>query len=143
MTAATNQRFSALSIAGSGKLDPKTNTLSISYMGPSPIGSWTGASYTDLTGLIASGRIVSSSANAQTTLGIGELVGGIVTVKYTYKGDATLDGKLNIDDYVLIDSGISMGVAGWSNGDFNYDGKVNIDDYTILDTTITDQGLPL
>jgi hypothetical protein len=60
---------------------------------------------------------------------------------YTYGGDATLDGKLNIDDYVKIDSGIASGLSGWSNGDFNYDGKVNIDDYTtVLDANIANQG---
>jgi hypothetical protein len=59
---------------------------------------------------------------------------------YTYGGDATLDGKLNIDDYVKIDSGIASGLTGWVNGDFNYDGKVNIDDYTtVIDANIGNQ----
>jgi hypothetical protein len=58
---------------------------------------------------------------------------------YTYGGDATLDGKINIDDYTRMDGGISTGVAGWYNGDFNYDGKINIDDYTIIDANIGNQ----
>jgi hypothetical protein len=59
---------------------------------------------------------------------------------YTYGGDATLDGKINIDDYVKIDSGIASSLTGWSNGDFNYDGKVNIDDYTtVIDANIGNQ----
>jgi hypothetical protein len=59
---------------------------------------------------------------------------------YTYGGDANLDGKINIDDYVRIDSGIAAGLTGWSNGDFNYDGKVNIDDYTtVIDANIGNQ----
>jgi hypothetical protein len=59
---------------------------------------------------------------------------------YTYGGDATLDGKINIDDYVRIDSGIAGGLTGWSNGDFNYDGKVSIDDYlTVIDANIGNQ----
>jgi hypothetical protein len=62
---------------------------------------------------------------------------------YTYGGDATLDGKINIDDYVKIDTGIASGLTGWSNGDFNYDGKVNIDDYTtVIDANIGTQGSP-
>ena len=28
------------------------------------------------------------------------------------------------------------GVAAWFNGDFNYDGKVNVDDYVIIDANI-------
>jgi hypothetical protein len=62
---------------------------------------------------------------------------------YTYGGDATLDGKLNIDDYVRIDSGIAAGLTGYANGDFNLDGKVNIDDYTqFIDLNIGVQGPP-
>src|SRR5580765_2254070 len=59
---------------------------------------------------------------------------------YTYGGDATLDGKLNVDDYLKIDTGIAGGLTGWSNGDFNYDGKVSIDDYiTVIDANIGNQ----
>jgi hypothetical protein len=60
-----------------------------------------------------------------TTTSSGETITGTDTlVMYTYGGDATLDGKINIDN------GIANNLTGWSNGDFNYDGKVNIDDYT-------------
>ena len=60
---------------------------------------------------------------------------------YTYGGDATLDGKINVDDYIRIDTGIAGNLTGWSNGDFNYDGKVNIDDYTgFIDANIGIQG---
>jgi hypothetical protein len=62
---------------------------------------------------------------------------------YTYGGDATLDGKINIDDYIKLDNGVSAHMTGWSNGDFNYDGKVNIDDYTIIDSNIRTQGAPI
>src|SRR5262249_48267584 len=62
-------------------------------------------------------------------------------VMYTYGGDANLDGKLNIDDYIRIDNGVASALTGWSNGDFNYDGKVNIDDYTqFIDANIAIQG---
>ena len=63
-------------------------------------------------------------------------------MKYTYGGDANLDGVINIDDYTQIDSSISAGGAlkGWLNGDFNYDGNIDIDDYTIIDSNIAIQG---
>jgi hypothetical protein len=63
-------------------------------------------------------------------------------IKYTYAGDANLDGKLNIDDYVRIDSSITNSLNGWWNGDFNYDGKLNVDDYLIIDNNIAIGGLP-
>ena len=60
---------------------------------------------------------------------------------YTYGGDANLDGKINILDYVRIDQGIQAGLTGWTNGDFNYDGKINILDYAnIIDQNIVNQG---
>jgi hypothetical protein len=62
---------------------------------------------------------------------------------YTYGGDATLDGQINIDDYARIDSNANLpGVSGWFNGDFNYDGKINVDDYGIIDVNIGIQGAP-
>ena len=71
----------------------------------------------------------------------GQTITGTDTlVMYTYGGDANLDGKINIDDYIKIDTGIAAGLTGWSNGDFNYDGKVNIDDYTtVIDANIGNQ----
>jgi hypothetical protein len=60
---------------------------------------------------------------------------------YTYGGDANLDGKLNILDYVRIDQGLVAGLTGWSNGDFNYDGKINILDYAdVIDSNLGNQG---
>ena len=71
------------------------------------------------------------------------ITGTDTLVMYTYGGDATLDGKINVDDYIKIDTGIAAGLTGWSNGDFNYDGKVNIDDYTqFIDANIGTQGPP-
>jgi hypothetical protein len=68
-----------------------------------------------------------------------------VLVKYTYGGDANLDGQINIDDYSNIDSSAAVGgqLKGWFNGDFNYDGEINIDDYSIIDGNIGIQGAPL
>jgi hypothetical protein len=62
---------------------------------------------------------------------------------YTYGGDATLDGKIDVDDYGRIDLNAPIpGASGWSNGDFNYDGKINIDDYAIIDLNVGIQGAP-
>jgi hypothetical protein len=138
-------------------------------------GSWNGSAYTGVTGLVAAGRnggswdgagIVSSLAggNDYTTLAVataGEALGltgaqtstwdgqvvhaGSVLIKYTYGGDANLDGQINIDDYSNIDGSVAVGgqLKGWFNGDFNYDGDVNIDDYSIIDGNIGIQGPPL
>jgi autotransporter-associated beta strand protein len=81
-----------------------------------------------------------ATATATASWGGQTITGTDTLVMYTYGGDATLDGKINIDDYVKIDSGIAGGLTGWSNGDFNYDGKVSIDDYiTVIDANIGNQ----
>jgi GH25 family lysozyme M1 (1,4-beta-N-acetylmuramidase) len=103
------------------------------------------------------------AAGGLTTLGIGEAgaILGIdgdataafsgqtvdataVLIKYTYSGDANLDGVITGDDYSAIDFTIQVpGSADYFNGDFNYDGAVTGDDYSAIDFNIIAQGLPL
>jgi fibronectin-binding autotransporter adhesin len=66
-----------------------------------------------------------------------------VLLKYTYYGDANLDGTVNGDDYTLIDTGFNTGLSGWFNGDFNYDGLINSTDYSLIDNSFANQGAPL
>ena len=98
-----------------------------------------GTNYTSIG--VAKGVEVKSATQSMTATWAGQTITGTDTlVMYTYGGDANLDGKINIDDYVRIDAGLAGGLSGWSNGDFNYDGKVNIDDYTtIIDANIGNQ----
>ena len=94
---------------------------------------------------IAEASQVLGIAGAQTAIFAGQVVDATaVLVKFTWGGDATLEGKINIDDYGRIDSNISSSgsVFGWYNGDFNYDGAINIDDYGIIDGNISNQGNP-
>ena len=58
-----------------------------------------------------------------------------VLVKYTYYGDADLNGSVNGADYAQIDHGFGAHLTGWSNGDFNYDGVVDGSDYSLIDNT--------
>jgi hypothetical protein len=66
-----------------------------------------------------------------------------VLIKYTYYGDANLDGKVDGSDYSRIDSAYDSTLTGWYNGDFNYDSKVNGSDYTLIDNAFNSQGNPL
>jgi hypothetical protein len=63
-----------------------------------------------------------------------------VLVKYTYFGDANLDGVVSAADYQAIDNGFNLGLSGWDNGDFNYDGMINGDDYALIDNAFNTQG---
>jgi prepilin-type N-terminal cleavage/methylation domain-containing protein/prepilin-type processing-associated H-X9-DG protein len=71
---------------------------------------------------------------------------GDVLIKYTYYGDANLDGKVDGTDYSRIDAAYladktSPGtMTGWYNGDFNYDGVIDGSDYTLIDNAFNSQG---
>jgi hypothetical protein len=169
LNAGNDKTIRADAISISGRLDLKDNRLITPaavgsatgsvYSGVSGLvqsgrngGSWNGngivtsqtqalgGNYTSI-GVARASDVRPSTATA-TALWNGQTITGTDTlVMYTYGGDATLDGKINIDDYVKIDSGIAAGLTGWSNGDFNYDGKVSIDDYiTVIDANIGNQG---
>jgi hypothetical protein len=165
-TAAGTSGVNSLTVSATGRFDLTNNKLIVAS---GDVGTFNGSTYTGITGLIAQGRngsalplwdgrgIVTTQSQATTgnytTLAISTatqaaraVFGGLsvapsdVLVMYTYGGDATLDGKINIDDYVKIDSGIASHLTGWANGDFNYDGVVNIDDYTtVIDANIGNQ----
>ncbi|CAN5526907.1 hypothetical protein BH09PLA1_BH09PLA1_12020 [soil metagenome] len=60
-------------------------------------------------------------------------------VKYTYYGDADLNGQVNFDDYSRIDAGFNNNRTGWFNGDFDYSGSVNFDDYSLIDNAFNTQ----
>ncbi|MEA2734469.1 MAG: hypothetical protein QOE14_920 [Humisphaera sp.] len=81
---------------------------------------------------------------AQTALFSGQTVDATsVLVKYTYAGDANLDGIVSADDYSSIDFNFGTGASGWNNGDFNYDGIISGDDYSVIDFNIGAQGARL
>ena len=159
-------KVNQIAIGNGGQLDVGTSSLVIDYSagGSSPLAS--------ITSLIASGRngggwngsgIVTSMASGSfTTLSVAEASAALgisgaqtkvfngqivdatsVLVKYTYGGDANLDGKINVDDYGRIDFNAPLGTSGWFNGDFNYDGKLNVDDYGMIDFNVGIQGAPL
>jgi endonuclease/exonuclease/phosphatase family metal-dependent hydrolase len=64
-----------------------------------------------------------------------------VLIKYTYYGDANLDGQVDGSDYTLIDNGFNHHgtLTGWYNGDFNYDGLIDGSDYTLIDNSFNTQ----
>jgi alpha-amylase len=71
--------------------------------------------------------------------------GNAILLKYTYYGDANLDGRVNGTDYSLIDTGYasqstSNPLTGWVNGDFNYDGVIDGSDYSLIDNAFNNQG---
>ncbi len=150
----------SLSIASGGLLDVTNNSMIVNNGNLASItsniakgyngGPWNGT--TGITSSTAAGTHntavgVELNSNGSTAL-LSTFEGQGVTstdvlVKYTYFGDANLDGVVNGSDYTLIDNGFNNNLTGWHNGDFNYDGIVNGDDYTLIDNAFNTQGAPI
>jgi autotransporter-associated beta strand protein len=135
-----------------GNLATVTNQLQQGYAS----GRWNGtggivssAAGGDTTHLTALGVILNTVDGSTPLYGSGTLMGtfdGIspaatdLLVKYTYFGDANLDGRVDGSDYARIDNGVLLKLTGWYNGDFNYDGVINGSDYTLIDNAYNTQG---
>jgi hypothetical protein len=171
VTLVSSARIAALHLNDTAKLDLRANSLIVDYpvAGPSSFaslssqialargesGDWDGPS-----GITSS---IAATSGGLTTLGIGEAAavyglapnetvavagqtadGTSVVIKYTYAGDANLDGTIDGGDYGVIDNFVQVpGASGYFNGDFNYDGIIDGGDYGIIDNNIQAQGSPL
>jgi autotransporter-associated beta strand protein len=159
---------SSLTLDSAGKLDLTNNDLVVQSGSLSAItaavkqgyngGGWNGsAGITSSAAAAATSHLLAlgviQNSNDQTTTG-SVLYGGTfpafdgatasaatdVLVKFTYYGDANLDGQVDGSDYTLIDNGFHNHLTGWYNGDFNYDGVVDGSDYTLIDNAFNTQG---
>ncbi|HEX2972672.1 MAG TPA: hypothetical protein VHP11_10085, partial [Tepidisphaeraceae bacterium] len=83
------------------------------------------------------GKAIKSSFAGQT------VTANDILVKYTWTGDVTLDGKVDLADYFLVDAGFITQATGYRNGDLNLDGKVDLADYFLIDAAFISQTGPL
>jgi hypothetical protein len=100
-------------------------------------GHWAGAS-----GIVSSSAAASTetsigfasnaSLNLTTFKGVDGLTATDVLVKYTYAGDANLDGKVDIGDLGLLAGAWQQSGKVWFDGDFTYNGTVDIGDLGLL-----------
>ncbi|MEA2735820.1 MAG: hypothetical protein QOE14_2271, partial [Humisphaera sp.] len=158
----------SLDITGSGRIDLADNDLVIDYAAgtSSPMntilpwllagqndGDWLGNGIASTsagdTGLVGLGigeatDVLGLSAGETGLFGTEPVDASAVVIKYTYLGDANLDGIISGDDYSSIDFNIGIaGASGYFNGDFNYDGIISGDDYSTIDFNFAAQGSPL
>jgi autotransporter-associated beta strand protein len=144
-------------IVHNGSLPMLTSLVASGYNGSSA--SWNGQGITssaaaaDTTHLTALGVILNDNGNGIPIYNLSSNLGLFdktynpsatdVLIKYTYYGDANLDGQVDGSDYSLIDNGYLRQLTGWYNGDFNYDGVINGSDYTLIDNAYNTQGANL
>ena len=155
-------------LAIGGKVDVATGNLVVDYDGWSPLVVFRPMLASGCAGGLWNGPGIASSAAAAdpddlTAVGIVDnadpKVGGKTTfagetvdatsvlVKYTYWGDANLDGVVDANDYDVIDKYFLFTPEpdnmGWWTGDFNYDGVIDANDYDRLDRAFLFQTGPL
>jgi hypothetical protein len=101
-------------------------------------GAWNGNGIYSSTAKASGGKTGIGYATAS-SLGVGSFAGQSVNptdalIRYTYFGDANLDGKVNALDFnaLATNFGKTPGSDVWSQGDFNYDGSVNTSDFTAM-----------
>ncbi len=134
-----------LSLADEAILDLNDNTLIVVDSIPAELvnlvksarngGNWSGPGITSTAARL--------DPYAVTGLAIGLNPAGQTLIKYTYNGDANLDGVVNADDYFRIDSGFITQTGDYANGDFNYDNTIDADDYFLIDSAFIAQTAPL
>jgi hypothetical protein len=94
-------------------------------------------------GSLTGAALYSNAPNSQGPFDGMSLANADVLLKYTYIGDANLDGKIDGSDYSRIDDGYTSQSTGWFNGDFNYDRAIDGSDYTLIDNAFNNQGAAL
>ena len=135
---------SSLAVTEGATVDLDRSDLLLDYEGLSPLSA--------LIAMWIDGRVVAegSDAGLPTFLALAEAVdlgldafAGVavdettVVGKYTFVGDANLDGQVDALDYERIDLAIgNTGVFGTAQGDLNYDGNVDALDYEQVDLNI-------
>jgi hypothetical protein len=152
---------STLSVATTAVLDLSGNDLIVNSGAVAAIapllatgynnGLWTGkgiqstAAAANITHLTALGYFQNNTTGSPLYTAANQFDGvtptpAAILIKYTYYGDANLDGKVDGIDYSRLDTAYLDNLTTWSNGDFNYDGTVNGSDYTLIDNAYNTQG---
>jgi len=78
--------------------------------------------------------------------GVDNLTSADTLVRYTYYGDADLNGEVTLDDYnqwLFAFQNPGVQPIDWLNGDFDYNGEITLDDYNQWLSVFQNNGAPL
>jgi hypothetical protein len=151
---------STLATNATGKFDLTDNAMVIRNMSAAQVraliqsafnaGHWNGptgldssAAASNAAGTTAIGYGSNGVLNKTAFKGVTGLTANDVLVKYTYYGDADLNGATTLDDFTLFLGGYQNGGSTWTQGDFDYSGLTTLDDFTLFLKGYQQQGAPL
>lgn len=141
--------------AWSATLDLADNAMAVRYSGVSPLATIQNQIKSGYASSTWSGMGITSSSAAtitadglnphKTALGFAEasalglssffgqpIAGNAVVIRYTFFGDANLDGAVNSLDFNSLATNFGVSASTWLNADFNYDGVVNSLDFDAI-----------
>jgi hypothetical protein len=135
-----------------GQLDVADNALIVDYdAGASPIdavraaiahgcrnGQWNGTGIRSSAAMSQPGTAIGYAeagdifTNFPATFAGESIDDTAVVMRHTLKGDANLDGHVNLTDFNRLAGAFGQSSRGWSGGDFDYDDAVNLSDFNAL-----------
>jgi hypothetical protein len=135
LTAAVSQGFNPGGIAwqGSGGITSSSAAGDTTHL------TAVGVILNSTTGMVGGPALYGAGASLGTFDGISPSATDLL-LKFTYFGDANLDGKVDGSDYSRIDSSSQIAATGWYNGNFDFSGSIDGSDYTLLDNAFNTQG---
>ena len=128
----TSQQSGLVVVSGS-TLDVTSNSFDVHYAGGSD-------PFSTIRGYIIGGQVTSSLDNSSHAVGYADGADGIVSglasgdilLRWTFKGDATLDGTVNFADLVKLAQNYNKSGTTWDTGDFEGTGTTNFADLVDL-----------
>lgn len=89
----------------------------------------------------ALGQIRSSTLSAGKTIGYADDSSSKVTIRVTLPGDSNLDGKVDFNDFLVLQNSFGQADTRFDQGNFNYDNQTDFNDFLVLQNNFG-QSLP-
>ncbi|MGC4031378.1 MAG: autotransporter-associated beta strand repeat-containing protein [Tepidisphaeraceae bacterium] len=119
-------------LTGAGGADVQGGKLVLDYTGgSSPVASVKSILDAGYAGNFATGQIKGTTLAANRTLGYGDS-GTAVTIRVTLAGDADLDGDVDFNDFLVLQSKFGQANTRFDEANFNYDGFTDFNDFLAL-----------